>query len=380
MKKLRLLLLIILFGGALNSLLAQEKYEFTDVVRLNATPVKNQQITGTCWSFSAASFIESEAIKKGMPELDLSEMFVVHNIYIEKALNYIRRQGATQFGEGALGNDFLLAAEKYGLVPEWVYPAREEGETFDHRELSLLLKNYLDGVLKNPAKKLSKYWLAGYIGILDAYMGIVPDKFEFDGKEYTSLTFAKEIVKFDINDYVYLTSFTHEPIYKPFVLQVPDNFSSASYYNVPLNDLINAINFALDKGYTLEWDADVSEKGFNGRKGIGIVPEKSWKDKNKEEKDSTFVVRESEKEITVEMRQEQYENYQTTDDHLMHIMGYAHDSDGKLFYIVKNSWGTNKQVYDGYVYVSSSYMKLKTISIIVNKEGVSKNLKKKLGV
>lgn len=360
--------------------ISQERYEFTDVVRLEATEVKNQQITGTCWSFSGASYIESEAIKKGMPKLDLSEMFVVHNIYIEKALNYVRRQGATQFGEGALGNDFLMAADKYGLVPEWVYPAREEGETFDHRELSLLLKNYLDGVLKNPAKKLSKHWLAGYIGILDAYMGKTPEKFEFDGKDYTPLTFAKEIVKFDINDYVYLTSFTHEPYYKPFVLQVPDNFSSASYYNVPIDELINITNFALDHGYTLDWDADVSEKGFNGRKGIAIVPEKAWKEKTKEEKDSTFVVRENEKEITVEMRQEQYENYQTTDDHLMHLIGYANDKDGKLFYIVKNSWGTKKQFYDGYVYVSSSYLKLKTISIIVNKAAISKEIKKKLGL
>jgi len=378
MNKLRLLLLIILGGLSSKTLLAQERYEFTDVVRLEATNVKNQQITGACWSFSAASYIESEAIKKGMPVLDLSEMFVVHNIYIEKALNYVRRQGATQFGEGALGNDFLLAADKYGLVPEWIYPAREEGETFDHRELSLMLNSYLDGVLKNPAKKLSKYWLAGYIGILDAYMGQVPEKFEFDGKEYTPLTFAREIVKFDIEDYIYLTSFTHEPYYKPFVLQVPDNFSSESYSNIPLDDFINAINYALDKGYTLEWDADASEKGFDGRKGIGIVPEKSWEEKTEEEKDSTFVVRESEKEITVEMRQQQYENYQTTDDHLMHIIGYANDSYGKLFYIVKNSWGTNKQIYNGYIYVSSSYMKLKTISIIVNKAGISKDLKKKL--
>jgi bleomycin hydrolase len=378
MKRLKLLILTILTLLIFKNGESQEKYEFTDVVRLDATDVKNQQITGTCWSFSAASFIESEAIEKGMPELDLSEMFVVRNIYIEKALNYVRRQGATQFGEGALGNDFLSAADKYGLVPEWIYPAREEGATYDHRELSILLKAYLDGVITNPAKKLSEYWLPGYNGILDAYMGEVPEKFEFDGKQYTPLTFATEVVKFDINDYLYLTSFSHEPYYKPFVLQIPDNFSSASYYNVPLSDLINTINFSLDNGYTVDWDADVSEKYFSGTKGVAIVPEKDWKDKSDDEKDSTLIVPENEKEITVEMRQKQYDNYLTTDDHLMHIVGYANDADGKLFYIVKNSWGTSNKGYDGFVYVSRGYMELKTISIIINKQGISKDLKKKL--
>jgi bleomycin hydrolase len=379
MKRLKLLTLTILSLLIIENGESQEKYEFTDVVSLDATAVKNQQITGTCWSFSAASFIESEAIEKGMPELDLSEMFVVRNIYIEKALNYVRRQGATQFGEGALGNDFLLAASKYGLVPEWIYPAREEGATYDHSELSILLKAYLDGVITNPAKKLSEYWLPGYNGILDAYMGEIPEKFEFDGEQYTPLTFATEVVKFDINDYLYLTSFTHEPYYKPFVLQVPDNFSSAAYYNVPLNDLIKTINFSLDNGFTIEWDTDVSERYFSGTKGVAIVPEKDWKDKSDDEKDSTLIVPENEKEITVEMRQKQYDNYLTTDDHLMHIVGYANDADGKLFYIVKNSWGTTNKGYDGFVYVSRSYMELKTISIIVNKQGISNDLKKKLG-
>lgn len=378
MKKIKFFLPAILTLLSFSKGFTQEKYEFTDVIRIDATEVKNQQITGTCWSFSAASYIESEALNNEMPRLDLSEMFVVRNIYIEKALNYVRRQGTTQFGEGALGTDFLQSADKYGLVPEWIYPAREEDATYDHRELSLLLKSYLDGVIKNPAKKLSKQWLDGYKGILDAYMGEVPEEFEFDGKNYTSLTFAKEVVKFDINDYIYLTSFTHEPYYKPFVLQIPDNFSSTSYYNIPLNDLVNAINYALDQGFTIEWDADVSEKTFSGKKGIAIVPEKAWVEKTKEEKDSTLVLTEKETEISEEIRQDQYENYLTTDDHLMHIIGYANDQDGKLYYIVKNSWGT-KHDYDGFVYVSSSYMKLKTISVIVNKKGVNKDLQKKLG-
>ena len=377
MNKIKLLLSSVFTLLIFNIGFAQEKYVFTDVVRIDATEVKNQQITGTCWSFSAASYIESEVINNDMPKLDLSEMFIVRNIYIEKALNYVRRQGTTQFGEGALGTDFLQAAEKYGLVPEWVYPARETDTAHDHRELVHLLKSYLDGVIENPAKKLSKQWLNGYKGILDAYLGEVPEEFEFDGKNYTPISFAKEVVKFDINDYLYLTSFTHEPYYKPFVLQVPDNFSSASYYNLPLNELINAINYALDQGFTIEWDADVSEKGFNGSKGIAIVPKKKWDEKTKEEKDSTLVITENELEVNEDLRQEQYENYLTTDDHLMHIIGYANDQDGKLYYIVKNSWGA-KRGYDGFVYVSSSYMKLKTISIIVNKKGVSKDLKNKL--
>ena len=378
MKKYVLVLLLItaaVFHG-----LAQDKYEFTDVVKNEATEVKNQQITGTCWSFATASFIESEAIKKGMPAMDLSEMFIVRNIYIEKALNYVRRQGKTQFGEGALGNDFLYAASKYGLVPEWIYPAREEGEMLDHRELSLLLQGYLDGVIKNPAGKLSKNWLEGYKGILDAYMGKVPGEFEFDGKNYTPLSFAKEVVKFDINDYVYLTSFLHEPFYKPFVLQVPDNFSSASYYNIPLDEFIDAAIYALDKGYTIDWDADVSEKGFNARKGIAILPEKEWKKKSEGEKDSTFVYREKEMEVTPVKREEEYENYRTTDDHLMHIIGYARDADGKVFFIVKNSWGSEKFPNGGYVYASINYVKMKTISFIINRNALPKDLLKKLGI
>jgi len=380
MKKLKLLPLILLYFLLSVAVYAQEKYVFTDVVRLDATKVKNQQITGTCWSFSASSYIESEAIVENISDLDLSEMFIVRNIYIEKALNYVRRQGATQFGEGALGNDFLSAADKYGLVPESVFPARNEGEVFDHRELSLLLKNYLDGVIKNPAGKLSGYWLNGYIGILDAYFGPAPKTFEYNGKTYSPITFAKEVVKFDINNYVYITSFTHEPFYKPFVLQVPDNFSSASYYNLPLSELMETLNYALDNGYTIDWDADVSEKGFNGRKGVAIVPAKPWKEKNQDEKDSTLVVPEKEAVITVEMRQEDYENYQTTDDHLMHIIGYAKDENGKRFYIVKNSWGTKNMTFEGYVYVSENYMKLKTISIIINKKALPAKVADKLGL
>ena len=358
---------------------AQEHYQFEEVIRNEATEIKSQDRTGTCWCFSASSFIESEALRAGLSDMDLSEMYIVRNIYVEKALNYVRRQGKTNFSEGALGTDFLNAAKKYGLMPESAYGGIKVDGKYNHAEMERVLKGYLEALIKNNNKKLSEQWLPAYEAILDAYMGPVPESFDYEGKRYDAMSFATEVIKFNTSDYVALTSFTHEPYYEPFVLRIPDNFSSSSYINLPLDEMMLVMDEALKNGYTVEWDGDVGERGFVRKAGVAILPSKSWDDKSETEQDSTGFWVETEMQGDADFRQKMYENYQTTDDHLMHVVGMAKDQNGTDFYIVKNSWG-NWNGYDGYYYMSRPYMEMKTVSIIVHKDAVEKSIAKKIGM
>lgn len=369
-------------------------FVFTDVKVNPTTSVKDQHMSGTCWSFSGLSFLEDELLKNGKGEYDLSEMFVVRQCYIDKAINFVRYYGKTNFGEGGGLLDIPYVYSKYGMVPEVAYNGLQYGEEkHNHGELAAVLTAYLNEIVKNPNEKLSTAWLNGYIGILDAYLGKVPDTFEYNGKTYTPKSFAQEL-GLDMNDYLPVTSFSHHEFYKPFVLEVPDNWDHGLYYNVPMEEMQQIVDNAIEKGYTVLWAADVSEKGFKWYDGVALMPKvdrnkakegtelSRWvklKDSEKEDEMYDFKGPVEEIEVTQESRQQGFDNYETTDDHGMVIVGTAVDQKGNKYYKVKNSWDS-EQVYDGYFYISMPYFLAKTMSIMVNKDAVPSEILGKLNM
>lgn len=348
-----------------------QKPEFFDVKTIKATPVKNQAMTGTCWCFSTTSLVESDEIRKDNRDIDLSEMFTVRNIYIEKAKNYILRQGHAQFGEGGLGHDMIRATGTYGAIPLSVYTGLVNGQTqYNHQELFSKLQSYLDSVLKK--QPISADWLDGYTKILDQYLGTPPSEFTFNGKTYTPKTFAKNVLHFNAEDYISLTSFTDHPYYSSFILQVPDNFSNGSFYNLPLNELIGAAKDAVNKGYSVAWDADVSNNGFRQMQGLALNLDPSLKY-------TKDMISTDTKEMPYDatVRQRLYENLTTQDDHLMHITGLEKSKDGKAFFVVKNSWG-KVGPFNGYINVSEAYFAINTISLVLPKAALSTELQQRL--
>lgn len=333
-------------------------------------------------------------MRKGGPELDLSEMYTVRQCYLDKADKYMRMDGTTNFAAGGSALDVPYVWNRYGAVPESVYSGLQYGEDKHvHGELDAVLKAYLDAVRRNPNKRLSTAWRKGYEAILDAYLGAMPDTFTVDGKSYTPQSYAKSL-GLDVNDYVALTSFTHHPFYEPFVLELPDNWLWAEYYNVPVEELKTVVDEAIDKGYSVAWAADVSEGGFKWNEGFAVMPKPTdaadlegtelsrWvKLSDKERAKKQYEINGPCEEIVVtqQSRQEMFDRRETTDDHGMEIVGIATDQNGNRYYKVKNSWDTN-QVYDGFIYVSEPYFLAKTIDIYVNKDAVPKDIKKKLGI
>lgn len=370
-----------------------EGIRFTDEIVLPVTPVKNQHRTGTCWSFSALSFFESEMLRMKKPVTDLSEMFIVHHTYAHKAEKYVRMQGNTNFGAGGAFHDASNVIRKVGIVPEEVYNGLQYGEEKHvHGELDNTLRDYVGAIAKNPNRKLSPVWHEGMTGILDTYLGKLPEKFEYQGKSYTPQSFAREVVGLDMDDYVEITSYTHHPFYTGFILEVPDNWSWDEVYNVPLEELEEIVEFSLRRGYTVAWAADVSEKGFlTSNKGLALVPVKKTEEMSnaeilrweklseREREDELYRFNEPvpELEVTQELRQVEFDNYQTTDDHGMHIIGTARDQAGNLWYKVKNSWGDYNR-YGGFFYASKAYVKYKTMSIMVHRDAVPQQIRKKL--
>ncbi len=338
-----------------------EAYKFETTIQNNALEVCSQGITGTCWSFSTASFLESELERLGYGAIDLSEMFIVKNVYKEKALNYVNYHGKTNFGEGSLAHDYLNAAEKYGIMTYEAFPGRIEDVKHDHREMAGILEAYVKAVVSKG--KISKYWKDGYAGVLDAYLGSDGAVSTLNGKELNAME-MKDAVSFKAADYITLTSFTHHPFGQDIILELPDNWSNGFHYNMDLEALENATMKALKAGYTLVWDADVSNSGFSSKDGIAIAPA--------EESDSMFVHLGTEMEISQALRQEKFEDQETTDDHLMHITGLAKDQNGETYFIVKNSWGTERgrEGFEGYLFVSSAYFRLNTISVTVHKSAL----------
>lgn len=334
------------------------------------TTIKNQGQTGTCWNYSTTSLVESESIRKGLlNNPDLSEMFTVRNVYIEKAKNYILRQGKAQFSEGGLGHDLIHAIATYGAVPQRVFQ-NVSGEIPNHEGLDKTLKNYLDHILET--RPVPADWLLGYEKILDKKIGVAPSNFDYEGKNYTPLSFAKEVLKFDANDYVSITSFTHHPFYTSFVLEAPDNFANGSFYNIPLNEMIALTEDALKNGFTMMWDADVSNRNFQQKKGFAILFADST-----EAKQTSINPEAAENQFSETIRQQLYENLTTKDDHLMHLVGIEQSKGGKLFFKVKNSWGEIGP-FKGYIAVSPAYFAINTVSLVIPKDALSKEIKEKL--
>lgn len=346
------------------------------VVKVNpATNIKDQARTGTCWSFSTTSLLESQLLKNKLGSFDLSEMFTVRNMYVEKARNYILRQGSARFDEGGLGHDVIRSIDRYGAVPENVYTGMKPGETvYDHGVMVKMLKRYLDSMLKTQARPIPANWMTGYNKILDEYMGVVPEYFKYNGKRYSPKTFAQEAMNFKADDYVNITSFTHQPYYKPCILDVPDNFSNGSYYNLPLNEMIDLVKTAVNNGYTVMWDADVSNNGFFSKAGFALnLPPSAVVSMDSVRPDMP------EDRYDEKMRQQLYETLVTQDDHLMHITGMQKSKSGKLFFIVKNSYGASG-AYKGYINVSEAYFAINTISLVLPKAAINKALLDKLKI
>lgn len=366
-------------------------YIFEVVKDIEATDVKNQYRSGTCWSFSTLSFFESELKRMGKGDFDLSEMFIVRNTYSDKAKKYVRMNGFLNFGPGGAFHDVTYVIKNYGMVPEPVYAGLNYGtEKHTHNEMDHVLKAMVDAVIKNPNKTLTKAWHTAFDAALESYLGKVPAEFEYKGKRYTPKSYAAEL-GINPDDYVEISSYMHHPYYSKFILQVPDNWLNSSVYNVPLNELTEIMDNAIKNGYGIAWAADVSEKGFSFRNGLAIVPEdedaikkkgkdnKHFSNAGSQKSGNQFDVPGPEKKITPELRQEAYDNYQTTDDHGMHITGIVKDQNGTEYYIVKNSWGT-KNHNDGYFFASKAYVQYKTMDIMVHKDAIPKAIKKKLGI
>lgn len=371
-------------------------YQFTDIKVIETTPVKNQNRSGTCWCYSTMTFLEAEILRAGGEAVHLSEMFVVRYAYIKKAEMYVRMHGALNFAEGGAAHDVTEVIKEYGIVPNEVYTGMNYGtELADFHELTPVMTAYLDAVIKagdTSRRPLSTAWKRGFEAILDEYFGELPESFEWQGKQYTPKSFA-ESLPIDMNDYIDISSFTHHPFYEQFVLEVPDNWMWGLVYNLPMEEMMRVVDHALENGYTLAWGTDVSEKGFSRTKGLGVIPETDPKSMSgteaerwgamtaKEREAALFTFEEpmKEREITQEMRQEAFDNYETTDDHGMVIVGTAKDQNGTSYYKVQNSWDTVKP-YDGFWYFSKPFVAYKTTDLMVNKKALPKDIAKKLGL
>jgi hypothetical protein len=369
-----------------------EGYKFTTVVSLPATAVKNQAATGTCWCFATTSFMESELLRMGKGEYDLSEMFIVRNNYLNKIKDNYLRQGKGNLGEGSISTSWMHVFSDKGIVPEEVYNGLNYGSPIhNHRELSAYIEAVSEIPVKN--KKMSPESEKVVNGILDIYLGQVPENFTYKGVSYTPKSFA-ESLGLNMNDYVKITSFTHFPFYTQGLLEIPDNWEMDRFYNVPLDELIAIMNNALNKGYTIAWDGDVSERGFAHSKGVAVNPDlellkippmtdrerfERSQDPNNVPEVFKFEKPFPEVKVTQETRQKGYETFVTTDDHLMHITGIVNDQNGTEYFITKNSWGTDKNPNGGYLNMSESYVRAKTIFIMVHKDAVPAEIRAKLG-
>lgn len=372
---------------------AQEKEEgfvFTTVKENPITPVKNQNRSSTCWSFSGIGLLESELLRKGKGEYDLSEMFVVHHTMTDRAERYVRLHGDNSFSPGGSFYDVLFCMKNYGMVPQEAMPGIMYGDSMHvHSELDAVAEGYVNAIAKGKLKKLTPVWKRGLSAVYDNYLGACPETFSYQGKEYTPKSFAQSL-ELNADDYISLTSFTHHPFYTEFAIEIQDNWRNALSWNLPVDEFMKVIDYAVEKGFTVAWGSDVSEIGFT-RNGIAVMPDMErtdltgsdmarWTGLTATDKQKEATSKPGpEKEITQEMRQIAFDNWESTDDHGMLIYGIAKDQEGKEYYMVKNSWGTNSQ-YEGTWYASKAFVKYKTINIVLHKDGIPKEIAKKIGL
>lgn len=368
-------------------------YQFTEVVTVPATPVKNQAATGTCWCFATTSFMESELLRMGKGEYDLSEMFIVRQKYMNQLQDNYLRRGEGNIGQGSLSHTFKNAYRQVGIVPEEVYKGiNYDSERHNHSEMVQYMEAIANVAVKN--KKRSPEYDKLIRNLFDTYLGELPAKFTYKGKEYTPKSFA-ESLGLNMDDYIELTSFTHHPYYVKFDVEVPDNWEHQLMYNLPLDEMIETVDYALNNGFTVCWDGDVSEKGFFFKNGVAINPEvkkvedfsntdrarfEKMDEKERLEEVYKFEQPYPEVKVTPEVRQQGFEAFVTTDDHLMHLTGITKDQNGTKYYITKNSWGTDRNKFGGYLNMSESFVRAKTIYIMLHKDAIPKAIKAKLSL
>ncbi|NND31602.1 MAG: aminopeptidase [Saprospiraceae bacterium] len=352
--------------------ISKDGYQFDFINKISCNPIEDQASTGTCWSFSTGSFLESENVRLGGTSLNLSEMYFVRCNYIEKAKLYLRYQGTCNFDEGSLSHDVMRLLNLYGAMPEVNYDGLVEGMTrHNHGKLKRDLKKFLDEAISS--RSIPHNWMEEFNKILDLHLGPLEKTFVYEGKTYDPVSFAETYLVLDPADYITITSFSHHPPYSHFVLEIPDNYAREFYYNVSLDDLTAICTDALKAGHTVVWDCDVSEKGFSARQGLAIVPSERSAEASKQ---SVFETPSPEIVVSDQLRQEEFDNYSLTDDHLMHIVGIASDQNGQMYYYVKNSWGKAVGL-EGYLFASQPYFQLNTIAVMVHKDVIPKSIANK---
>jgi len=366
-------------------------FHFTTIVESPITSIKNQNRSGTCWAFSSLGFFESELKRLGKGDYNLCEMFLAHKTYEDRAKAAVRMHGDVSFSQGGSFYDAVYCMKHYGMIPEEAMPLPGTlyGDTLaNFDEFFNVLEPYVKAIAKGQQSKLSPTWFKGFNAIVDTYLGEVPKTFQYKGKTYTPQSF-QESLGLNLDDYVSLTSFSHHPYYEPFIIEVQDNWRWGESWNLPLDEFMQVMDNAVRNGNTFAWGADVSEIGFT-RDGICVVPDMekapelsgsdmahwlglSATDKRKEATSHPM----PELKITESMRQEAYDNWETTDDHGMIIYGLAKDQTGKEYFMVKNSWGTTRG-YEGIWYASKAFVAYKTMNILIHKDAIPKDILKKL--
>ena len=367
-------------------------FVFTTIKENKITSVKNQNRSSTCWAYSALGFLEAELLRLNKGDCDFSEMFVVYNTMLDRAVNYVRLHGDASFSPGGSFYDVLYCWRHYGIVPDKAMPAGVMyGDTLaNHSDLDAAAKAYVDVIAKSTASKISPLWRRPLEAIYETYLGKLPQEFTYKGKKYTPRSFADSF-GLNMNDYVSLTSYSHHPFYEAFALEIQDNWRGARSYNLPIDELMQVMRNAVNTGYTIAWGSDVSEEGFT-RNGIAVMPDVKkgaeltgsdmahWLGLSKADRRAELTSRPlPEMTVTQQMRQEAYDNWETTDDHGMLIYGLAKDQNGKQYFMVKNSWGLSGK-YKGFWYASEAFVAYKTMNIVVHKNAIPKEILKKLNL